>query len=371
MKGCSLPWVFYLLLALGSSSIDGFPVAVPPLPFPRTHQHRTRTAKGSSRTISSSRTTNTNLAAVIQESSAAKFSGTNGADAAMQVDMNVYNLASVDAICQEWTAVVAAETPLQAEGIYLQARNKQDNMADTIKVAFSRLPGSGLGLELLELAGGRDDGIGITIVSGVVEGGAADNSGILPGDSIIKIELQRQSRQAVNQAGLNVEESQEVFSVETECRGYDKTVEAILSLPPADESVQETFVLTLKRLRRKPKVRLNLQYPPEMGEEDISLELFAGENLRRAMLVRGVKLNDKLSARFDSGGPGDCGAEGTCATCAVAVVTGQDLLSPVGQQEGQIFKDFPRRRMACKAIVGYGMKEGVITIRVSPRQWDR
>ena len=298
---------------------------------------------------------------------------TAAAGGAVQVDMNAYNLASMDVICEEWTAVVAAETPLQAEGIYLQARNKQEIMADTIKVAFPRVPGSGLGLELLELAGGRDDGIGITIVSGVVEGGAADNSGILPGDSIVKIELQRQSRQSDtgNQAGLNVEESQEVFSVQTECLGYDKTVEAIISLPQADESVQETFVLTLKRLRRKPKVRLNLQYPPEMGEEDISLELFSGENLRRAMLTRGVKLNDKLSARFDSGGQGDCGAEGTCATCAVAVVKGQDLLSPIGQQEGQIFKKHPRWRMACKVIVGHGMKEGVLTIRVSPRQWDR
>lgn len=302
---------------------------------------------------------------VLQESSTAATTG----GSANQVDMNIYNLPSLDEICQEWTAVAAAATPLLKEGIYLQARNRQEIMSDCVKVAFPRLPDSGLGMELLELAGGREDGVGITIISGLVEGGAAFGSGILPGDSIVKIDLQKLSRPQ-NQ-GLNVEESEEIFSVETECLGYDKTVEAILTLPPADDSVQETFVLTMKRLRRKPKVQLTLQYPPEAGLNDISLELFAGENLRRAVLVRGVKLNDKLAARFDSGGAGDCGAEGTCATCAVAVVTGQDLLSPIGKQESQIFQARPRYRMACKAIVGHGMKEGRLTVRVSPRQWDK
>lgn len=300
----------------------------------------------------------------MEESSAAKFPGVGSA----LVDMNTYNLPTLEAIAEEWTAVASAATPLLEEGIYLQPRNKQENMVDTIKVSFPRLPNVGLGLELLELAGGREDGIGITIASGLVAGGAAESSGILPGDSVIKIELQRQTRQ-VDEVS-NVEETEEVLSVQTECLGYDKTVEAILSLPPADDLVDETFILTLKRLRRKPKVKVNLQYPPEMGEEDISIELFSGENLRRALLVRGVKLNDKLASRFDSGGTGDCGAEGTCATCAVAVVTGLDLLSPVGTQEGQIFKNRPRWRMACKAVVGHGMKEGVLTIRVSPRQWN-
>ena len=167
------------------------------------------------------------------------------------------------------------------------------------------------------------------------------------------------------------QESEDTFSVETECLGYDKTVDAILTLPPAEEGCSDMFVLTVKRLRRRPKVRLNLQYPQNSKQENISLELFAGENLRRAMLVRGVKLNDKLASRFDSGGSGDCGAEGTCATCAVSVIEGQNLLSPAGQQESQIFTNHPRWRMACKAIVGYGLKEGTITVRVEPRQWNK
>lgn len=316
---------------------------------------------------------------VLQESTSNTVSGAGQ----VQVDMNVYNLKDMDEIAQEWTAVLSAATPMLPEGIYLSARNKQEIMADTVKVSFAR--GSGLGLELVELAGGRADGVGITVVENVLVGGAAEHSGILPGDSIIKIEVQKvttgqwqstQQQEATPQSSaLNVEESNEMISVETECLGYDKTVEAIQSLPPLSDqtsnSIQETLVLTVKRLRRKPKVLLKLQYPPNMREDDITLELFAGENLRRAMLVRGVKLNDALSARFDSGGSGDCGAEGTCATCAVAIVSGQEIINPIGQQEGQIFVKHPRWRMSCRTIVGHGMKEGVLTVRVSPRQWNQ
>jgi len=114
-------------------------------------------------------------------------------------------------------------------------------------------------------------------------------------------------------AASGMEEVEEVISVTTECLGYDRTVEAILSLPPPS-SDSETILLTVKRLRRKPKVTVNFQYPPNQEEDDLSIELFAGENLRRAMLVRGIKLNDPLARRFDNGGTGDCGAEGTCGT---------------------------------------------------------
>jgi ferredoxin len=115
---------------------------------------------------------------------------------------------------------------------------------------------------------------------------------------------------------------------------------------------------------------VKLQYPPESKEPDVFIELFAGENLRRAMLTRGVKLNDALARRFDSGGTGDCGAEGTCATCVVKVTKGMELLSPAKQQEAQILSQKPKWRLACKAVVGYGMSQGDLTIQVNPRQWN-
>ena len=49
-----------------------------------------------------------------------------------EVDMNIYNLSNLDDICQEWTAVATAATPLLDEGIYLRARNDKQNYADTV-----------------------------------------------------------------------------------------------------------------------------------------------------------------------------------------------------------------------------------------------
>ena len=284
----------------------------------------------------------------------------------VEVDRNVYNL-PLEQIAQEWTAVVTPASTLQEEGIYLGAKSSKEIMVDSLKVEIPRRVGEGLGIELLEIAGGRQDGLGITVVNGIVDGGCAYNSGIMVGDSIAKVAVRRVSRQQpLGQGGLH--ETEEIAAVGTECFGYDKTVEAICSLPPC-ESDNERVILTIKRLRRKPKVIVNLQYPPSQKEPDTTIELFAGENLRRAMLTRGVKLNDPLSRRFDSGGTGDCGAEGSCATCVVSIVRGQELLNEAGTQEKQILKDTPRWRMACKAIVGHGYKEGEMTIRVNPRQW--
>ena len=275
------------------------------------------------------------------------------------VDMNKYNLSLEDA-AEEWSANLVAESSMLAEGVYLGAQSPKVNFADSVKISgIRRKTGEGLGIELLELAGGRDDGLGITIVSGVVEGGVSDGLGLLPGDSIVKI--------AVMRSGVE----EEIASINTECLGWDATVETIGSLPSPTEHEDEYLIMTVKRLRRKPKVTVTFQYPPDQGEEDTTIELFSGENLRRAMLVRGIKLNDPLSRRFDSGGQGDCGAEGTCATCAVTVSQGMDLLNEPGMTEKGMLKTNPRYRLACRAIVGYGMQEGSMTVRVNPRQWDQ
>lgn len=284
-------------------------------------------------------------------SSASIFTGTGKT----KVDMNQYNL-PLDQIAEEWSANLKAQSAMSEGGAFLSPKNTQEIFADTVKLSFPRRLDAGLGIQLLEIAGGREDGLGITVVEGIVKGGSADASGIMEGDSIIAISVKSKNSQDNG------------VSVSTECLGYDATVDAILSLPAA--SPDDFFFLTVKRLRRKPKISLNLQFPPSMGEPDQTLELFSGENLRRAMLTRGVKLNDKFSRRFDSGGMGDCGAEGTCATCVVSVTDGFNLMNTAGIQEQQILVKNPRWRLACKTIVGFGMQEGSMTIRVNPRQWE-
>lgn len=277
------------------------------------------------------------------------------------VDLNQYNLPSLQEISSEWTCNFVTESTKSQARLAMGAQNERENYVDVVTVSFPRQPR--LGIELEELQGGREDGIGVTLITGLVEGGAAEGSDIVPGDVLSKVTLTRTSRNKLTEA-------QEIYTAQTECLDYDRTIDAIQSLPPLDTNCQETYTLTLKRLRRKPVVNVKLQYPPSQGEDDETIQMFAGENLRQGMLVRGVKLNDELAKRFDTKSSGNCGAGGLCRTCAVSVLQGQDLLNPQRTAEQQMLADSPRWRLACKAIVGYGMKEGTMTVRVNPRQWD-
>lgn len=202
------------------------------------------------------------------------------------VDMDRYNL-PLERIVDEWTAVVREPSSLQDGGIYLQAKDdKRELFVDTLQYSIVRR--GGLGLILTEIAGGRADGAGITIVEEILCDGNSANSGLVPGDSIVALSVVQTTSDG---GGADVKE--ERTDVSTECLGYDATVSAISSLPPP-ASEDETITLTVKRIRKQPKITVTLQYPPSSMEEDVRIELFAGENLRRAMLARGVKLNDRL-----------------------------------------------------------------------------
>lgn len=302
-------------------------------------------------------------------------------------DMGRYDL-DPESIAGNWTANLIPGTLDDPERIALGCRDSRSLFVDTLRVSVPRPPpgaeGGGLGIELQELAGGREDGLGITVVTGLIPGGAAEaavsftaagegrgKDVIRPGDSIASLSVSRVVAVAAKGgAGPAVREAEETVKVETECLSYDATVDAILSLPPPASGGDE-LVLTLRRIRRKPKVTVNLLYPPsqEDARDNSSIELFAGENLRMGMLARGVKLNDPLAARFDTKTGGNCGAGGLCRTCAVDVVRGGELMNAQRPAERQMLQDSPRWRLACKAFVGYGMSEGEITVQVNPRQW--
>lgn len=285
-----------------------------------------------------------------------------------QVDMNQYNL-ELDDIENQWTANLVAKTIDDEGGIFLGVDNNRELFVDTVTLSLPRsIDQSSLGIELQEIAGGRSDGVGITIVSGLVAGGLAEsnNCNILSGDSISSISVKRRKQNLESSTGLI--DSEEIINQSMECLCYDKTVESILNLPPP-QSNDEVYILKLKRLRRKPIVKVNLKFPPDQKKDDETIELFAGENLRLGMLVRGVQINDPLAQRFDTKNDGNCGAGGICRTCVVGLVRGGELLSPQKVAEEQMLQDTPRWRLACKAFVGNGMKEGEITVQVNPRQW--
>lgn len=280
------------------------------------------------------------------------------------VDLNTYNL-PLEVIEEGYCAAYVQKNVDREEGIYLGAKDEQNHYVDVESYSIPRRLNEGMGIELVEVAGGRNDGVGITLVSGLLEDGPAEFSGLMPGDSIVEVSLVRKT-QNKSQAFY---EQEQIFSVRTECLSYDATVAAILSLPECEDNCTDSFLVKVKRLRRRAKVRVKLQYPPEQKKPDEFIELRAGENLRQGMLVRGVKLNDPLAQRFDTKSGGNCGAGGLCRTCSVCVTKGSDLLNPQRVAEKQMLCDNPRWRLACKAIVGYGMKEGEMTVQVNPNQW--
>ena len=280
--------------------------------------------------------------------------------------LNTFNIDDLELIAGQLTANLVQKATEKEAKLRMGCVNDREMFVDTVTVTFPRIPDAGLGLELQELAGGREDGLGITIVTSLVEGGAAASSDVdvRPGDSLAKVSILR------TQKNRKLEETQQITTVETECLGYDATVSAILNdLPAPNVAYDDVWQVTLKRLRRKPVVTVNLQYPPSQQEDDVSIQLFAGDNLRQSMLVRNIKLNDPLAKRFDTKNSGNCGAGGLCRTCSVVVVRGAELLNPARVAEKTMLMDNPRMRLACKAIVGYGFQEGEMTIRVNPNQW--
>ena len=241
------------------------------------------------------------------------------------VDANVYNV-DAETAADLWTVSVSAERKLDREaGVPFLDSKSKDYFVDDVQVQVSR--NGGMGIELLELAGGREDDYGLTIVSGV--SGNAEKAGILAGDSIAGVEVIESTTD-----GTNSKESRQVF--ECECRNFDTTIGLLGSFPPEIESV----VLNLKRIRRWPKLQVVVEYPPVQCADGVdnkeTIELFAGENLKRALQNRGIVLEDRKAAKCDF-----CGGK-----CTVKIDQGMDLMNPIGMTEEKLMKRNPKCRVS-------------------------
>lgn len=238
--------------------------------------------------------------------------------------------------------------------------------AVSIDMTIPRSPDRpGLGLLLVEA--GEQDGLGLVLLDGVAPGSNAASlapGSILRGDVLVSARVPGGPVRSLE--GLP----------------YDATVGVLSSLDPAAGGA----VLRLKRQRVRPALTVRLEFPEAdvqaaaaaaSGSDGVvagprEVTLYAGANLRRSMLARGVQLNDPLARRFDAGiGTGDCGGEGCCCTCAVEVLRGGEVLSAQGTQERQMLAGFPRWRLACKAVVDK-LPEGGATldVRVTPRGFE-
>jgi len=277
------------------------------------------------------------------------------------VDPNVYNIPLEEA-ANLWTASVQESKNADREaGVpYLDTKSKDYFVDDIPSVQVSR--NGGLGLELLELAGGRDDGIGITIVSAVTKGGNAEKAGILAGDSISAVTVfESETGNSGKSTGLALVEEINSRVCDTECRDFDNTIDALANFP--GENAVEVY-LDVKRIRRWPKIKARVEYPASQCAEGVDpvkdVEFFAGENLKRALQNRGIVLDDPGNQKCDY-----CGSN----ACYVSVVRGKSLLNPMGKTEELLMKRNPTVRLSCKTTVGYNMQEGELRLRVNLNQW--
>ncbi|KAI2513918.1 hypothetical protein MHU86_302 [Fragilaria crotonensis] len=285
----------------------------------------------------------------IHSSSQANFDKSQSVQGSGVVDPNVYNV-PVETAAELWTVSVSPDTKAGREaGIPFLDSKSKDYFVDDVRVVISRV--GGMGLNLLELAGGRADTFGITIVSEVT--GNAVTAGVLPGDSIASIQIRTKTVE-----GTNVQETQE--TLDCECRDFDTTIGLLTSIPSEINAV----VLNLKRIRRWAKVQVVVEYPPSQCAQGVDnkvyLELFAGENLRRALQNRGIVMEDGTARKCDF-----CGGK-----CTVKVDMGMPLLSPMSTTEDKIMKNNPKCRLSCKAVIGYGMQEGNMRLKVNLNAWN-
>mmetsp|Transcript_19888 Transcript_19888/g.24550 ORF Transcript_19888/g.24550 Transcript_19888/m.24550 type:complete len:330 (-) Transcript_19888:219-1208(-) len=270
------------------------------------------------------------------------------------VDANRYNV-DLDTAAELWTVSMQQErSAVRDAGVpYMDSKSKDYFVDDVEDVVVSR--DGGLGLELLELAGGREDGFGITIVTVVGEGSNAEKAGILPGDSIASVSV---ISSTTDSAG-NVEQVERTAACE--CMDFDNTIAALTQFP-GDKNPE--LILGIKRMRRWPKVMVEVAYPPaqcaEGADNKEMVELFAGENLQRALLNRRIIMEDPNAPKCDF-----CGNK-----CTVSVEKGMNLLNPAGLTEQKIMANNPKCRLSCKTTVGYNMQEGDLKLRINLRVWN-
>jgi len=242
----------------------------------------------------------------------------------------------------------------------MDSKSKNYFVDDLSSVKISRT--GGLGMDLLELAGGREDGIGITIVQAVTAGGNAEKAGIIAGDSIAAVSVYETTTSAAS-GGIGVEEETKKRVTGCECRDFDSTIDALVNFPGEDN---DNLYLDLKRIRRWPKVQVKVEYPPSQCAEGVDnvkmIELFAGENLKRALQNRGIILDDPGNVKCDY-----CGSNG----CYVSISKGKSILSPMGLTEEKLFQSNPTCRISCRTTVGYNMQEGDLSLRVNLKQWKK
>ncbi|KAL9239846.1 hypothetical protein vseg_014127 [Gypsophila vaccaria] len=120
---------------------------------------------------------------------------------------------------------------------------------------------------------------------------------------------------------------------------------------------------------RKPEIELEF-IGPKPGN-DGSYPVDNATTTSGDKLLRSIMLDNKIELYATYGKVMNCGGTGTCGTCIVEIVEGNDLLNERTKTELRYLKKKPESwRLACQTIVGNKENSGEVVVQRLP-QWKK
>lgn len=214
-----------------------------------------------------------------------------------------------------------------------------------------------LGLDLTEVAHSDVDHRGLVLVSAVSDQQHHQTQDIQMGDTIV---------------GVFVDDT---FAESTTGLDYDETVRIINDAKlhaTKRRSLEhgQAGKLTLELNRLVKRATVQVQIVDDNDNVVTELNAKAGDNLRTFLMHHNTQIYDKDRHRLDQPrvAGSNCGGEGICGTCVVAIQDGMEHLNKVGPQESTLLKGLPSDwRATCKAVIGAdNVTDTILRVRLHP-----
>ncbi|XP_058200730.1 photosynthetic NDH subunit of subcomplex B 3, chloroplastic isoform X1 [Rhododendron vialii] len=119
----------------------------------------------------------------------------------------------------------------------------------------------------------------------------------------------------------------------------------------------------------KPEIELEFIGPRPGDDGEYPME--RARTVSGEKLLRNIMLDGKIELYAPYGKVMNCGGGGSCGTCIVEIIEGQDLLNERTSTELRYLKKKPESwRLACQSIVGNKENSGKVLVQRLP-QWKK
>ncbi|KAJ1264003.1 hypothetical protein BS78_09G229700 [Paspalum vaginatum] len=120
-----------------------------------------------------------------------------------------------------------------------------------------------------------------------------------------------------------------------------------------------------------PKPQIELEFVGPKPGADGSYPVDRAEAASGEKLLRDIMNENKIELYAAYGKVMNCGGGGSCGTCIVEIIDGQELLNERTNTENRYLKKKPESwRLACQTIVGNKENSGKVVVQRLP-QWKK